>query len=403
MNATAQAALNRVYGYRWWQKCFCGLFGTLFTFSGLRIASSALAHPGAASVLPLAAVFLALGAYLLLLGFRSRILIDGSRIEVRGVFRTRSAELNEIEGFRTLRSRYGSFRQLILKNGRRPISIRSSFKTDGDYRAWMQQIPDLDLRDREALLAEIKERQDLGATPEERLGALKAAKRNATALVVITAAAAAGLNFGSKPWLEPCAVALILGPFVAAFFCLRSPLLYTAFKRRSDPRGEASYTLMVSSLGMIYAMREPHFFSLKPLMALMAVTALALLVALFSPARKSGNRGALLALVAFAALYGLGAVADSDVFFDQSQGALYTAEVTGHHVTHGRSTKYYLRLQPWGPVETMEDVSVAPGVYDATPIGGSVCPELHRGWLDAPWFRVRACPGVTQTPEQTPQ
>lgn len=401
MNSTAQAALHRVYRYNRLQKCFYVLFGAFFALGGLSMTGSALAHPGAAPGLSVGVLVLALGAYMLLLGFRSRILIDGTHIEVRGAFRTQPADLNEIEGLRTLRSRYGSFRQLILKNSRRPITIRSRFKTDDDFRAWMQQIPDLDQRDRQALLAEIEQQQDLGATPEERLGALKAAKRNATALLVIAAAAAIGLNFGSKPWLALCAVVLILAPFVAAFLCLRAPLLYTAFKRRADPRGEASYTLFVCSLGMIYTMREPHFLSFKPLTALMALAALALLIALLSPARKSGNRGALLALVAFAALYGLGAVAVSDVFFDRSQGTVYTAQVTGHHITHGRSTKYYLRLEPWGPVHAVEDVSVPSSLYRATSAGDTVCPELHPGRLNAPWFLVRAC--SNQTPEQAPQ
>jgi hypothetical protein len=407
MDATAQGALNRVYRYKWWQRCFYGLFGAFFTFGGLSMASFDLMRPSAASSLTFAVLVMALGVYMLLLALRSRILIDGVRIEVRGAFRTCSASLNEIEGLRTMRSRYGSFRQFILKNGRGAITIRSRFRTDDDFRSWVQQIPDLDQRDREALLAEIEQHEDLGATPEERLGALKAAKRNATALLLIAAAAAVGLNFGPKlwprTWIEACAIALILAPFAAAFLCLRSPLLYTAFKKRSDPRGEASYPLIVSSLGMIYSMREPHFLSFKPLMALMALTAFAVLIALFSPARKSGNRGALLALAAFAILYGLGAVAVSDAFFDRSQGTLYTAQVTGHHVTHGRSTRYYLRLQPWGPIQVVEDVSVPSGVYDTTAVGDTVCPELHPGWLHAPWFRFRPCSEVIQTPEQAPQ
>lgn len=391
MNTMAQAALRRVYRYKWWQKCLYAVFGAFFILGGVGLAGTALAHRGDASGLSVAVLILALGVSMLLLAFRSRIVIDGSRIEMRGAFRTQSADLDEIEGFRTLRSRYGSFRQLILKNGRRPITIRRRFKTDDDYREWMRQTQDLDQRDRHALLTEIEQQQDLGATPEERLGALKAAKRNASALTVISAAAAVGLNFASKPWLMPSTAALIVAPFAAAFLCLRSPLLYTAFKRRSDPRGEATHPLIVSSLGMLYSMREPNFLSFKPLTALIALTTLALFSVLFNTARKSGNRGALIALVAFAALYGLGSVAVSDVFFDQSQGEMYTAQVTGHHITHERSTKYYLRLEPWGPVQTVEDVSVPSSEYRTTAIGDTVCPELHPGRLHAPWFRVRPC------------
>jgi hypothetical protein len=402
MHATAPATLSRVYRYKSWQKCFYGLFGAFFTAGGLSLAASALGRPGAASAVLLAAVVFALGAYMLLLAFRSRIVIDGARIEVRGAFSVRSADLRQIEGFRTLRSRYGSFRQLILRNGGRPITLRPRFRTDDDYRAWMEQVPDLDQRDRQALLAAIEQRQELGATPEERLNALQTAKHRTAALLAIAIAAAIGLNFFNS-WLELCAAVLILAPFAAAFLCLRSPLLYAVFKRRSDPRAEASYPLLVSSLGMLYSMREPHFLSFEPLMAAMALSTLALFIVLFDPARKSGNRGAPMALIAFAVLYGLGAAADYDVFFDHSQGAFYTAAVTGRRVAYGRSTQYYLRLQPWGPMQRVAEVSVPSSVYRATSVGDAVCPELHPGRLHAAWFRVRPCPAALQIPKQTPQ
>ncbi len=402
MHATAQAAPSRVYRYKPWQKCFYGLFGAFFAAGGLSLAASAFTHPGTAPGMALAAAVFALGAYMLLLGFRARIVIDGTSIEVRGAFGSRSAELRQIEGLRTLRSRYGSFRQLILRGGGRPITLRPRFKTDEDYQAWMQQIPDLDQRDRQALLAAIEQRQELGATPEARLSALQAAKRKAAALLAIAITAAIGLNFAQSR-LEIYAAVLILAPFAAAFLCLRSPLLYTAFKRRSDPRAEASYPLLVSSLGLLFSMRGPHFLSFRPLMAAMALFAFALLIVLFDPARKSGNRGALMALAAFAVLYGLGAAADCDVFFDHSQGAFYTTAVTGHRVAYGRSTQYYLRLQPWGPVQATEDVSVPSNLYRVTAVGDTVCPELHPGRLHAAWFRVRPCPGALLIPGQMPQ
>ena len=370
---------------------------TIFGAGGLATGFLAVSRHGS-DIIPaalVAAFLLALAAYFFGVALRSRLVIEGTRIEVRGAFRERSADLGEIEGFAPCSSRYGSFRQLVLKEGRGAISIQSSFKTDDDYRAWFQQIPDLDQRDREALLAEIEKQQDLGATPEERLGALTRANQQNKVLLVVVAAAVAGLNFAPHAWLAPCAVLVMLAPFAAAYLCWSAPLLYTVFKKRSDPRADTSYILMVASLGLLLRMRENHFLSVHPLLPAMAMAAVAIVLAYYQAARAGANRRAILAVFLVAALYGYSAIAVADVFFDSAPGQAFTSQVVGGHVSRGsRSTTYYLRLAPWGPVETADDVSVPSSLYRATHLGDTICLDLHPGRLRAPWFHVAACPSA---------
>jgi hypothetical protein len=52
--------------------------------------------------------FMVLGLYLLIWTLRSSVVIDSTRIAVRGAFLERTAALSDIEGFRMISSRYGS-------------------------------------------------------------------------------------------------------------------------------------------------------------------------------------------------------------------------------------------------------------------------------------------------------
>lgn len=397
METPPVAAAKHVYKNKWWKSAGYCVPGAIFGAGGLATGFQAASNRGSNVLLIalVAAFLLALAAYFFGVALRSRLVIEGTRIEVRGAFRQRSSDLSEIEGFRTVSSRYGSFRQLVLKEGRGAISIQSSFKTDDHYRAWFQQIPDLDQRDRQALLAEIEKQQDLGATPEERLGALTRANRQNKVLLVFVAAAVAGLNFAPHAWLTPCAVLVILAPFAAAYLCWSAPLLSTVFKRRSDPRADTSYILLVASFGLLLRMRENHFLSVHPLLPAMALAAVAVTLAYYRGARTGANRRAILAVFLVAALYGYSAIAVADVFFDNAPGQAFTSQVVDHHVSRGsRSTTYYLRLAPWGPVETADDVSVPSSLYRATHLGDTICLDLHPGRLHAPWFHVVACPSA---------
>lgn len=394
MTGTPQAVTAaNVYRYRLWQRCLGGVFGVFFVVGGLGLLlKPALPEPmHGLGVVALAAMPLALGAYLLAVTFRPRITLTGSQIEVRSAFGKRSAERSEIEGFRSLSSRYGSYKQLILTNGRPRIPIRLSFKTDDNYRAWFQDIPDLDLRDRDTLLAEIQNQQDLGATPEERLGALPRAKHRNIALLAIAVAAAVGFKFAAQPWMQACAAVLLVAPLAGAWLCRRQPLLYTVFKKKQDPRADTCYALLAAGFGMLVHIDDFHFLSFKPLLLGMATAGMLIVLLNYRPARSGFGGRSVMAIVFLAALYAYGSVTITDACFDRSPAAVYVASVIGEHVIHGRTTSYYLHLAPWGPVKTDLDVAVPYSLYHSAALGHLVCLELHTGSLSAPWFRVASC------------
>lgn len=152
------------YYIKGWLKVFYFLLGLFIGGMGVLAAGALSQQSNQGPAVLMAIASLAVGIYLLALVLRSRLVIDGTHIEVRGAFREKTADLSEVEGFRTLTSRNGSYWQLKLKEGRGSITISQCFDCDG-VRAWLQQLTDLDEQDRIKLLNEIEHDQDWGPRP----------------------------------------------------------------------------------------------------------------------------------------------------------------------------------------------------------------------------------------------
>lgn len=399
MNSFEQASGNRrEYRLKGWVR---GLFLLLaIGMAGGAVFFAAKAHAESAGFLEAIMVifFLGGGLYLAAYALRSRLILDGSRIVVRGVFKEKSADLSEIEGFRTVEARNSSFTQLYLKEGRGKITISQSFESDDDYRAWLQKATDLDARDRDAILAEISQDSELGSTPEERLSALKQAKTLSYIAIAIALAAAIGMNFAPAAYRLPLAILLALVPVAMLLQAQRSPLLYSFFKKKADPRADLAIVLLIAAFGLAFAAAEIEFVSIKPLLILIVPVALAYIAMLYGPATKNNSQAGVVIGVLFVSLpysFGLAVVANS--MADNAKPASYIVPVVGKHTTNGKSTTYYLDLAPWGPLEAQNEISVSSNIYTNTEEGDAVCLTLHPGRLHAAWYQLADCPALPAT------
>ncbi|MDR3740466.1 MAG: hypothetical protein P4L40_15740 [Terracidiphilus sp.] len=384
---------RREYGVKTWLRMLYLLIGVGFVAFSVTLGPVLLHSPGNALPAALPALFL-LGCaiYMLATVVRSRLVIDGTRIEVRTAFRDRSADVSEIEGFRTIRSRNGNYTWLKLREGRGAINIPYTFDVDEDFRAWLRQVPDLDQKDRDEILGEVAQRQDLGATPEERLAALPTARTWAVFLAVVTGVAAVALAFGPQA-LHPFAVVIfVVTPIAAAMLLHRSPLLYAVMKQKSDPRAELLYVLMIAGFGLLFHASGLHLVRFQPLLLVATPVAAAAFFGFTAPPRGASNRpGAWFALAMLSCLYGFALSIVTDTVGDSRIAATYRAEVLGKHESHGRSTSYTLSLAPWGPRELPDSVGVSSTTYRLLDIGDQACIEVHPGNLRITWFRVAAC------------
>jgi hypothetical protein len=81
----------------------------------------------------------------------------------------------------------------------------------------------------------------------------------------------------------------------------------------------------------------------------------------------------------------------ANTLLDESIGRTYSVGVRGKHTSHGRSTSYYLELEPWGPIDKPNRLSVSALAYTTTAIGDAVCVSLRDGALNAAWYRQVKC------------
>jgi len=324
---------------------------------------------------------------------RSRLVLDDSQLQVTTLLQNRTVPLSEVDGIRTYRTRYSTYKVICVKGRGRALQF-TKFAIDDAFREWLQGLPDLDLRDRDQVLAEIAADQELGSTPEERLQALSRAKWINIGACVMAAAAGCGYVFGGEAWRGWCYAALILAPVAALFLLYRSPLLYTMFKRKSDPRVETSVLLMIGGMGLLFRSMSVNFVSSSELVRYTAGVLVVFLFAFYRPAAKSKQvAGALLAVLLFGVFYAWGAVVGLDRMKDPTPVETYEVTVTGKHYSSGRSTTYYLSLERWGPFNgPVHSMEVSSSLYHEVNAGDAICIALHAGMLHAAWYEPVECP-----------
>jgi hypothetical protein len=349
--------------------------------------------------------FAVLGLFLLASVLHFRLVIDGTRIEVRKIFSKRSADLSEIEGYRTISGRGGTSTLLYLKEGRGEIQFPEPLGTDDYYRACFQQLTDLnaldaerDARDHDAMLAEISHNAKLGSTPEERLHALKLARALTIAALISAIAAAIGFQFAPVAYCLPLAIVVALVPVSMLLLMRRSPMLYAFFKEQADPRADVGLVLAAAGIGLALSVRIFEFVSMKPLFLLAVPVTLVYIAMLYSPAIKNTSLAFALAPVLLVSLpYSFGLVVVVNSLADTSKPTICFVPVTGKPEPF-RSPTYFLVLAPWGPVEEQRKIHVSSSLYSKTRVGDSICLGLHPGRLHAAWYQLTECP-TQPTPE----
>ncbi|HEX4311550.1 MAG TPA: hypothetical protein VHZ25_16080 [Acidobacteriaceae bacterium] len=391
MASSAQMAMGRrEYPLRTGQRALYLFLAVIFI--GMAVLFFAANHSGPVTLPTMfaPAMFGVAGLYLALVALRSKLVTDGTRVTVQGAMRTQEFDMNQVEGYRTFRNRYQSY-QVICLNGGGTISL---MKYGAGMDEWLAGLKDLDAQDRDQLLEKIDQDQELGATPEERRGALASAKRLTFAVCAVDVAAVAALIWGPVPYRLMAMTVAALAPAAAAYILYKQPLLYAMFRTRRDPRADVNLVLIISGFGLLFSAIDVNFISPAQLLPFFAVGTIASLALFYSAARKNPRFAAtLVGLCVLSALYGWGLAASADTVADRSVSRTYTAQVLGGHVSRGsRSTTYYLELAPWGPDAAVDmQMKVSAGTYAATRPGQVICLALHAGALHSPWYEMVPC------------
>jgi hypothetical protein len=232
----------------------------------------------------------------------------------------------------------------------------------------------------------------LGATTEDRRARVARAKIAAKVMMFVTIAVSLWGFLYPSPYRTVIA-ALVLLPLLAIFLMVSNPGLYQVKVRRQDPRPDLSPAVIFPGLALLLrANQDFQLLSWAGLLRLSLFAALILVgVIASSDPQFRERRWPLLVFLLLTPLYTTGALLHANALFDRSPVQLFQPRVRDKHVSHGRSTSYYLQLEPWGPQLEEKSVMVPRTLYVSVAVGDPACVWLRSGALHSPWFSVRGC------------
>jgi hypothetical protein len=334
------------------------------------------------------------GLILVSLAVRSRLILGGSRIELRSALPTFTANRAEIEGLRKIENQYGRWTRICLKENSGAFNVSESFTGNDDLNEWLKGLPDLDGRDATEIIRQINNQDPLGVGESGRLNALKQAKAWMIGLSVAAGLVSILALVRYAPLHNPSMTLLALLPPLGILLVYRFPLLFTIFKRKPAPRVDIGLVILWPGIAMVLSYKtgsDPaHLVDISQLVYQVLTALLCYVAALFWVAWENPSRwSALAGLLLLGVLYSTGLINAANTVPDRSSAVLYRTEVLKMYET-GES--YYLRLAPWGPIAYHEDVDVPGRICQEVKVGDQVCIELHSGFLHAPWYTLTACP-----------
>jgi hypothetical protein len=403
-----ESTYPRVYTLRRWPKILYSLLGATIVLGGLAIAAWFAANFDYVMkeevwfVRPLiSAVVVLLGAAIIFFTLKYRLIFSASEVEISSPLFGKTIRRDQIAGRRRLTVIvYGMpfpYLFLVQQDERaKKFRILHLFQTDALFEDWVDSLPDLDKRQYEESVKGVLQNPEFGATEAERAERLARAGRIAGYLNVAGAVLAFGaitilLDFitGYYWWLIAALTAL---PVLAVMIVIASRGLYTIDGQdvRNSARPNLAGLYIVPTIALAFrAWIDISVLDWKRALEIAALAGLA--VGLLSLGARTKAKYSAVILLFFSLVWASGVTIFYNTYFDKSVPSVFRTRITGMHKTSGRSTSYYLKLEPWGPRTSAEDVDVARNFYERAAVGNTVCVSLFSGALNVRWFHVGHC------------
>ena len=333
-----------------------------------------------------------LSIFLFLQVIKGRLIINNKGIYLQEAFRTRSLLLDEIAG-------YGYFsrnRRLVIipKSPKHKKIIISNFMEGRrELEAWLARFPNLDAVQYEQEAEHIFSNEQLGASESERLLRLKKARTVANAGNTAGIAALIWAWMSPQPYDWAVITALIL-PWVALYISWYFKGLIKFGTKKRSPYPSMGGLVFLPVVGLLlrvmidYPMYEPAGVWAPVLVttALFAAVCLYISNKLFTGMKKKPVAWLIILVVSFTYSYGL--VIFSNCYYDGSAPKELRVTVNGKRISKGRTTTYYLNLDPWGRYTEEQEVSVKKALFEKVNEGEQVHIYLFGGRWHMPWYHI---------------
>ncbi len=322
-----------------------------------------------------------------------RFIIGTNSLSQKTCLWTRTLTFAEIKGYKTV-SNYVNI--VPTESNKKGIQVSRYVEKSDQIVNWIcSKFTDLDFHEVVEEEKQILENDEFGVTSQAREYKLNEARRVAKCINISGYAAFFWLVFYPRPYVISLSVGMIL-PAMS----LISIHLYRGLIRFDEKKNSAYpsivYGFLMPGIGVfIRALMDYEILDYNNLWFVTSLASLVLLIIVLSATKEIKFKkwtdylmAASLGLLMYS--YSFGTYLISNCLFDKSESQKFTSRVIDKEVSAGKTTTYYLKLDPWGPRTTPENVSVTKGEYEATNIGDNVNIYLRQGLLRTPWFYIKA-------------
>lgn len=148
--------------------------------------------------------------------------------------------------------------------------------------------------------------------------------------------------------------------------------IYTRFKyvefepKKDSDRPDIFFMILMPSFALwLASLRRINLIYTKQLwidIAIISVTILVIILLKSEEYKKNKWLIPCIAVIIF--IYVHGAFIVTNCAFDNTRPQKYTTYIAGKYKTTGKTTTYYLNLEPWGPFDQEKDIDVSKALYD---------------------------------------
>ncbi len=313
-------------------------------------------------------------------------------LDYKNILFSRSIQLNEIKGFRI------DDKHLILEAktpGVKRIKISKYFGNLGELVDILaSKYPDLDELEMGESYQHIIEDNTFGFSVAERQTQFQNARRSAKVLNWVAGIIAAWTFFYPKPYLA-AVVASMLCPIAAVLLVKLFKGLIHIDEKKNSPLPSVFLAFFFSSITLfLRALFDFNIYDNGKVWWLLALMTVLLSGALFIVHHEFGwqkGQGIFTALgfVVIIAAYSYGALSCTNCALDQSNAAVFHAQILEKNKSTGKTTTYNLSLAPLDFNHPLDKVQVDKVTFQRVAKGDTVRVLFFEGRWGIPWLEVR--------------
>ncbi|WP_214072431.1 hypothetical protein [Mucilaginibacter sp. dw_454] len=334
----------------------------------------------------------AMGLFVIINAIRRKVTIENGTITFTTVFKTLDIAVDDVKGVKIDRKVL-----VIVSNtpGTPNIVIRNynDLNNNNELTNYLTgTFSDLDANELEDEKKNLLQDPNLGFTPEERQSKLDNAKKIAITYTVAGIAVAIATIALRQPIFT--ILALICPLLAIPIIITSNGLIKFLSNGKNSVYPYVIFGFIAPTVALFAkSLAAYHFYNYDsfwlPFIGIGVVVGGLLFKVGVNESLSNGIVSQGILMLCLSLFYAFGAVGQINCGFDNSPDQIYKASVLGHHISHGKSTAYYLYLSTWGPCHENKQVDVGSKMYYSTQIGDSVKIDLKPGLLHIPWFVVK--------------